>query len=195
MQNVLRSSSTSAPPQSAEPLATKPEAREARSQLKLHPLQLQTAPLAPISQVNSPTMNSSLSVKHKQRALKLSHHLQSEALQFQWQKYVLYLPLLFLGTIGYWLTGQILLHIDPQSIADVGLPHSYLPILVALSWGNFFTLTYLFLNLRRSTLLSALITVAVYLRLIQALPWWPLLLLLIMYLAFESFLTISRRKG
>jgi hypothetical protein len=187
MQNVLQKSRRK-PPAPPAPTVIPTESKPEPSHIvKPNPLRVRQLDLTTAEAATKP-------LRVSERKLRKPVFIKLE-FKFYWKKYLLYFPVLILGIMGYAVTGLILFHIEPRSIEHVILPHSFLPLLLSISWGNFFFFSYLFLNVRRSLILTILITIGVYLRIIQVLPWGITIAAIILYAVAESFLTITKRAG
>ncbi len=79
--------------------------------------------------------------------------------------YRTHLPLLFLSLISYAVVVCILSTIQPESIAHMPLPYSYVPLQLPLFLGNFFLASYLFLKTRRGLLVASGLSLLLFLKL------------------------------
>lgn len=107
-----------------------------------------------------------------------------------WKKYLKHLPLLILSLPFYFLVNYILCNIYPQDIANIPVHNSYLGLLIPFFLANMFFFSYIFLNSRRGTNLSFLLTVLLFLKLQRFIfeSWWfvPIVIVFVIYEKFTN---------
>ncbi len=94
--------------------------------------------------------------------------------------------LLLIAIPGYLVVFNIVTNISPEKIAHWLVPYSYIPLQTAVLWGNFWALTWIFMNTGRGVRVSALLCVLLALKLQHVvLDWWILLSASIVFVCFE----------
>lgn len=114
---------------------------------------------------------------------------RSEAIHFRyWPLAIVSLP--FFGLIGFMMT-----HVRPSVIQDMLLPNTYLPLLSCVFLAVWFLSCFLLQNIRWGALLSALISLFLFLKL-QSVIFTPSLIaaLLISFAIIELLLTVVSKK-
>lgn len=110
------------------------------------------------------------------------------------RRYLLHLPLLILSAPFYFVLYYILVNVYPKSIADFPLYNCYLGLLFPLFLANFFSLSYLLLNLKRGLSFSLLITVLVFLKLQQFIfEYWWFVPLVIFFVIVDQLIKIKSK--
>jgi hypothetical protein len=113
---------------------------------------------------------------------------------FSPKAYLWQIPTLILGLLSYYLSMIILQKIQPVAIKDVILPNSYLPLVLTLGFGHFFTGWYLSQNIRRSSELALLLTLLLALRIHHFWNLSVVLLLILLLLGTEFLLTYRTHR-
>ena len=110
--------------------------------------------------------------------------------------YFTHWPTLIIGLCFTFITYNIFKHVYPLSIKHFVLPNSYLPLLLSLFLSCFFCLSFIFLNTRRSFLISLVILILIFFKL-QAVIFTPLIILsaILPLLALEIILSLISAKS
>lgn len=109
--------------------------------------------------------------------------------------YALFFPALILSIMGYFGMFFIFRNVEPSTIQNIFWSDSYFPLIFLAAWAHFFFFSYLFLHLRRGLFMSLFLTSLLYLRLNHFLTPLTFVILFILLVAIESFLTIRKRDG
>lgn len=112
-----------------------------------------------------------------------------------WIKRAKFLPLLFLGLIGYGILFHIMTAIDPAQIANVLFYESYLPLHIVFLVSNFFLLSFIFLHSRRAVVWSVFFAVLLFFKL-QAVAFTisTLLIVFLIFVFIEALFTFIFKK-
>jgi hypothetical protein len=122
----------------------------------------------------------------------IRHHFH-----FRPRLYWYFLPLLSQALCGAWLLLWIFFHLDPTFTQDVWLTHSHAPVLIIIAWTTLTGTAFLFLNWRRSVIITLLVVSAIWARFQletptgASFPWWWWLMA-VLFLLLESFLTFRQ---
>lgn len=126
------------------------------------------------------------------------HHKNLDQLQLQKlaSLYTSHLGTLFLGIVFGFLTTSLMRSIKPDIIANLVLPHSYLPFQVGLFSTIFFLSSFLWLNTRRGYLTALTVQSLVFLQLQKVEVTWQLSLsLMTLFVIIElTFIYLARNS-
>lgn len=130
-----------------------------------------------------------------QSRLKIKLDKQQIGIKSFWKKYFVHLPTLLMGILFY--SGVFLLvnNVYPQKIKDFLIPNLYLPLQLLLFLGNFFFLSYLWLNSRRGLLISLLINCWLFFKLLKVSNYQFILIIFFLLVIFtEGLIFILKKK-
>jgi hypothetical protein len=128
-----------------------------------------------------PKAKSRLARSRLKRGKKNKKSKRSKGAERQWrswlQAYWQHLPTLLVGLIFAAVTGLILTQVQPLKIKHFLLPHSYLPLLLAVFATCWFVASFVLLNTRRGLILALWCSLLLFLRLQQVLLTWQTMLI------------------
>jgi len=108
-------------------------------------------------------------------------------------RYAKQLQTLFLSLPFYLGVYWHLRYISPEHIRHILIPNSYLPFQVYLFLGNFFLLSFLFLNVRRGFLVSLGFALSLFFQLQTLLTWQVLVIICLPLLILEIISSLLDR--
>lgn len=82
-----------------------------------------------------------------------------------WQNYLTYWPTLVIGLFFILMIGLLVSNVRPTQIANIGLYHSYWPLLLLVFGAVFFMASFFLQNTRRGLLAGILVTTLLFLKL------------------------------
>lgn len=114
------------------------------------------------------------------------------------EKYLKHLPLLILSFPFYFAVYYILINVYPKDIANIGIFNSYLVLLIPFFLANKFLLDYLFLNSKRGSGISFILTILLFLKLQHFIfeYWWflPIVIFFVIDEKLSKKIRFPKRK-
>lgn len=144
--------------------------------------------LSPVIEVE-PTTNQEITSTHRHRETAKSLSLFGLV-----GRYLRHLPTLIMSLPFGALVYYLLTRVRPDAIAHIGLPNSYLPLLIPFFFFTFWFFSFIFLKARRGLLISIILTLYLFFRLNQVVFTWPVILIpLVVGLSFELLMLLSSK--
>lgn len=115
--------------------------------------------------------------------------------QFSSAKRIEKLPILIVSAPFWMIIVKILTDLRPEQIKNFLIPNSYLPLTSSVFFAFFFTISYITLNNKISLLVGLLISLVLYLKLINVIfDWYLLLSLIVVFIIIYILLILLFHK-